>query len=128
MTKNPDLGELQTRAAEIAALLKTLSHPNRLTIACQLMDGEQSVSDIERLSGVKQPVLSRDLARLRAAGLVRDRRLSRQVFYSLADDRLERLVTALCDAFAPAQPSAGKSRKPVKRAPARALPRTRATR
>jgi DNA-binding transcriptional ArsR family regulator len=34
------------------------------------MEGERSVSEIEAATGVRQPNLSRDLARLRAAGLV----------------------------------------------------------
>ena len=64
------LDELRERAGEVAGLLKILSHPNRLLVACELMEGECSVSEIEARTGVAQPNLSRDLARLRAAGLV----------------------------------------------------------
>lgn len=92
---------LRNRPIEISGLLKTLSHPNRLLIACQLLEGEQSVSEIERRAGVRQPVLSRDLARLREEGLVATRRQSKMIYYRLSDDRLARLVTALCEAFAP---------------------------
>lgn len=95
------LYELRTRADEVAALLKTLSHRNRLLIACQLMEGELSVSAIEQRTGVRQPVLSRELARLRRDGLLATRRESRMIHYSLADSRLAALIGALCDAFAP---------------------------
>lgn len=92
---------LRDSPAEVSGLLKTLSHPNRLLIACQLLEGEQSVSEIERRAGVKQPILSRDLARLRDEGLVATRRQSKMIYYRISDERLVRLVTALCSAFAP---------------------------
>ena len=94
-----DLEQLRDRAGEVSGLLKLLAHPNRLLVACELMEGELSVSQIEAATGVRQPNLSRDLARLRAEGLVQTRREAKQIFYSLADARIEKLVTALCAAF-----------------------------
>ena len=99
MQNRLDLEALRSRAEEVSELLKLLAHPNRLLVACELMDGERSVSQIEAATGVRQPNLSRDLARLRAQGLVKTRRDAKQIFYSLADARLESLVLALCTAF-----------------------------
>ena len=108
-----DIEELRDRAGEVSSLLKLLAHPNRLLVACELMEGERAVSEIEAATGVRQPNLSRDLARLRAEGLVQTRREAKQVFYSLADARIEMLVTALCAAF-------GADLKPERVAKARA--------
>lgn len=94
-----DLEELRDRAGEVSGLLKLLANPNRLLVACELMEGERSVSEIEARTGVRQPNLSRDLARLRAEGLVTTRRESKQVFYALADTRIQALMEALCAAF-----------------------------
>lgn len=94
-----DLEQLRDRAGEVSELLKLLAHPNRLLVACELMEGERSVSEIEAATGVRQPNLSRDLARLRAAGLVSPRREAKQVFYRLADNRIETLMRAMCAAF-----------------------------
>ena len=91
--------DLRARAGEVAKLLKTLSHPNRLMIACDLLEGEKSVGAIEKSTGVVQPVLSRDLARMREEGLLTARRESKAVFYQIADPRLHKLVTALCETF-----------------------------
>jgi ArsR family transcriptional regulator len=102
---------LRRRATEVAGLMKLLSHPNRLLIACELTEGERSVAELERATGAAQPNLSRDLARMRADGLVIARRQSKSVFYRLADDRLERLIEALCAAFAPAAPATGRRKK-----------------
>ncbi|MFC7048351.1 ArsR/SmtB family transcription factor [Emcibacter nanhaiensis] len=96
MSETQALEKLRDRADEISALLKVLSHPNRLLIACELMEGERSVSEIEQNTGVKQPGLSRELARLREQGLVSTTRESKAVFYRLADERLSDLVSALC--------------------------------
>ena len=90
---------IRAKATEVAGLMKTLSHPNRLLIACELMKGEMSVSDIEAGSGVRQPVLSRELARLRDENLVETRRESKVIFYSLKDGRLKQLMEVLCLAF-----------------------------
>lgn len=101
MTAPATMSDLRDRAEEVAALLKTLSHPNRLLIICDLIEGERSVGDIEDRTGVRQPGLSRELARLRNDGLVSTRRESKVVFYRVADRRLSRLVPALCAAFGP---------------------------
>ena len=49
-----------------ADLMRSLSNPNRLMIACALAEGEQSVSELEDRLGIKQPILSQQLADLRA--------------------------------------------------------------
>lgn len=94
-----DTGELKSQAEQVAGLLKMLSHPNRLKIACELCAGEASVSALEARIGAAQPNLSRDLARMREVGLVVARRQSKSVYYRLADDRLARVIDALCAAF-----------------------------
>ncbi len=99
MTRPTDINELNHRAEEVAALLKTLSHANRLLIACALTEGEMSVGDLASYTGAEQSHLSRDLSRMRHEGLVKARRQSKNVFYRLIDNRLERLVAALCDTF-----------------------------
>ena len=95
-----DIAQLRMRAGEVSGLLKLLANPGRLLIVCELMDGERTVSEIEQRTGVRQPNLSRDLARLRAAGLVATRRDGKAVHYRLKDSRIQLLMTALCAAFA----------------------------
>lgn len=92
-------GKVKARAEEVADLLKALSHPTRLQLVCELHEGERSVSALEAATGALQSAISRDLARLRAAGLVKARRESKIVHYRLSDDRLARIIDALCDAF-----------------------------
>lgn len=92
----PDMGE---RAGEAAALLKTLANHNRLMIVCTLVEGEQSVAQLEELLGIHQPTLSQQLTVLREAGIVAARRDAKHVFYRVAEDKAALLVTALYEIF-----------------------------
>ena len=101
MSKPLTIKDLKAHAESVSGLLKELSHPHRLLIACALTEGEMNVSELEADIDVPQPHLSRDLARLRDANLVKARRESKNVYYSLADDRLSNIIDALCNAFGP---------------------------
>jgi len=86
-------------AREAAALLKALSHEARLMIMCLLMEGERSVTDLERALGRRQAAVSQQLARLRLDGLVRARRDGKTIFYSIASEHARLLMQTLAAAF-----------------------------
>lgn len=66
-------------------IFKALSNKNRLTILSGLLAGEMKVGEMENVFGISQPTLSQQLARLRSAQLVKTRRVSKEIFYSLAN-------------------------------------------
>lgn len=90
-----DFGHLKARAHEAAELLRLIGNTSRLQLLCQLADGEHSVSQLERELDIRQPALSQQLAELRRAGIVRTRRESRSVFYSLDDARVRAVLDVL---------------------------------
>ena len=93
----PQARSLEPLAEQATALLKSLAHPGRLMICCQLRERELSVSEIETLLDIRQPRLSRELAKLREEGLVIARKEARQVYYSLNDQSLVRvMMDAIC--------------------------------
>lgn len=106
-------------AEEATALLKALAHPARLMICCQLRGGEMSVGDIEETLDIRQPRLSRELAKLREEGLVETRRESKVVFYRLAESgRITGMLDAICAVMlgksaAPAEPEQGATSPPT---------------
>jgi len=106
------LEDLAPRAGEAAGLLRALAHPARLMICCLLRGGERPVSEIETLLDIKQPRLSRELSKLREEGLVQTRRVSKAVFYSLADDRAARVIDGLCAAMQAEAPAAAPAVRP----------------
>jgi DNA-binding transcriptional ArsR family regulator len=64
-------------------LFKTLADPTRRAIFERLCrDGEQTVAALTARAKVSQPAVSKHLAALKQAGLVRDRPEGRQTHYS----------------------------------------------
>ena len=95
-----EIGDLQLRAAEAAALLKAMSNEHRLLILCHLVsEGELAVGSLVDKVGLSQSALSQHLARLREEGLVSFRRESQTLFYRVADLRAARVLELLRDLF-----------------------------
>jgi DNA-binding transcriptional ArsR family regulator len=64
-------------------LFKALADPTRRAVFERLCrDGDQTVRALTDQSGVSQPAISKHLAVLKLAGLVRDRHEGRQTHYS----------------------------------------------
>lgn len=90
---------LKAKAPEAAELLRHLANANRLLLLCHISKGEISVGELERDLGIKQPGLSQQLAELRGSGLVKTRRESRSIFYSIADARAQAVMAMLHEIF-----------------------------
>ena len=91
--------DMMANARQASDFLKALSHEVRLIILCFLIDGEKSVSEIEKMLKLRQPAVSQQLARLRADGLVETRRSGKNIYYSLARSEVRDVIGALHDAF-----------------------------
>jgi DNA-binding transcriptional ArsR family regulator len=74
-----------------------------LMILCELLKGEACVTELQKAVGLSQSSLSQHLARLRQDALVKTRRESRTIYYSLADDRVKRMIALLHDIFCAAR-------------------------
>jgi DNA-binding transcriptional ArsR family regulator len=74
-------------------LFRTLADPTRRAIFVHLAgEGEQTVRALTERAGVSQPAVSKHLAVLKHAGLVRDRPEGRQTYYSARPEGLAPLV------------------------------------
>ena len=74
-------------------IFRTLADPTRRAIFERLArDGEQTVGVLTGQSGVSQPAVSKHLAVLKLAGLVRDRHQGRQTHYSAEPQGLKPLI------------------------------------
>lgn len=87
--------DMQEKVGEASAFLKKLSNPDRLLVACALVEGERSVRELEDALGIRQPGLSQQIAELREAGLIAGRKQGKQVFYRLADPRVGTFVATM---------------------------------
>ena len=96
----PDLAsQMQQASLQASQLLKSLSHPDRLLLLCQLTQGEYCVGELERLVGLGQPSLSQQLGILRKDKLVATRREGKQIYYRIASDDALAVLQLLYERF-----------------------------
>ena len=78
-----------------AQIFQALAHPTRIAVAEALRDGELPAGALQLRLGVEQANLSQHLAVLRGARVVVTRRAGNQVFYSLRDPVLTKVLDLL---------------------------------
>jgi DNA-binding transcriptional ArsR family regulator len=75
-----------------AAMLRAVAHPFRIRLLEVLSEDEECVCHLSALFDRPQPYVSQQLAALKEAGLVADRRHAQRVFYRSADSRIALLL------------------------------------
>jgi DNA-binding transcriptional ArsR family regulator len=84
--------ELDRPMSRMICIFHALSHPVRLTICKYLLARPHSVGEICDLLGLKQYVVSQQLAVLRNSDVVETNRVSRNIIYSLRSDAVRRIL------------------------------------
>ncbi len=95
----PEIERMVRRARDASEFLKALAHETRLLLLCYLAERERSVTELESILSLRQPTVSQQLARLRLDGLVTTRRDGKTIYYSIADERLHRVIAVIYDIF-----------------------------
>ncbi len=75
-----------------AEFFKALAHPLRIRILDALRPGEIGVNDLSEKLGVEQSTISQQLAVLRKSNIVEGRKEAQNVFYSVRDPAIFRLL------------------------------------
>lgn len=91
--------------SELAAL-QVIAEPNRARIIDLLRHGEHCGCDIGAALSLSPALASHHLRILRSAGVLRERSQGRWVFYTLNEERMAALRTAVIEILAPASPGA----------------------
>lgn len=97
MQKNEYTARMNTNEQTItrqARLFKALMHPTRIAILEALRHSEECVCHLEAHLQVRQAYLSQQLAVLRKAGLITDRREGMNIFYRIARPEVLNLLDA----------------------------------
>jgi DNA-binding transcriptional ArsR family regulator len=89
------LGPKQALFAQFAAIAKTLGNGHRLELLEQLAQGERTVEVLASRTDLSIANASQHLQHLRRAGLLTARRQGKFVYYTLADDGILDVLTAL---------------------------------
>lgn len=91
--------QMRVHAPDAAGLMKALGNESRLMILCTLAEGERSVGELNAMIPLSQSALSQQLARLRGQGIVKTRRESQTIYYSLAEGPADRVIRLLHDIY-----------------------------
>jgi|TARA_R110002050_G_scaffold4738_21_gene22664 DNA-binding transcriptional ArsR family regulator len=95
------LDMMKKNAGKAAQLMKALGNESRLLILCNLDGKELSVTALNNCLDLSQSALSQHLAVLRKDGLVKTRRESQTIYYSLQGDTAKRIIHTLHEMFCP---------------------------
>ncbi len=66
-----------------AKIIKAMAHPSRLMVIDALAKGEKCVCELRDLIGSDISTVSKHLSLMKEAGIITDRKVGQQVFYSL---------------------------------------------
>jgi len=83
--------------SKVTTVLRAMGNAKRMRILTELADGrERSVSELEGvMTSLSQSALSQHLGRLRRANIVRTRRKSQTIYYSIDDTDVLRILRLL---------------------------------
>ena len=91
------LPDIESEQSKLTTVLRAMSNAKRMRILNELSDGrERSVSELEGvITSLSQSSISQHLARLRRANIVRTRRESQTIYYSIDDSDVLRILRLL---------------------------------
>ncbi len=91
------LPDIEGEQSKLTTVLRAISNAKRIRILNELSDGrERSVSELEGvIASPSQSALSLHLARLRRANIVKTRRESKTIYYSIDDPDVLRILHLL---------------------------------
>lgn len=93
------MDEMQVNAGRATTLLKSMANESRLMILCQLSQKEMTVGELAEVVPLSQSALSQHLSVLRRDNLVKTRKESQFVWYSLVSDEAHKVIQTLYDLF-----------------------------
>ncbi len=82
----------EERLYDLAELFKVFGDTTRIRILYVLFEAEMCVCDIADILNMTQSAISHQLRVLKQARLVRNRRVGKQIYYSLADDHVRTII------------------------------------
>ena len=96
LNNNEDFYSNVSRASAVFSLLGDV---NRMKILLALMEGELCVYHICEIIGLKQSATSQHLRKLKDNNIVKCKKESNQVVYSIYDDHVKTIINAVLEHF-----------------------------
>ena len=76
-------------------IISAFSNPVRIKLLCCLSRGKKNVKQLIDNCGLTQSAVSQHLIKLKKAGLVKDKKIGKFVFYSITSSKLSRIANDL---------------------------------
>lgn len=93
------VAKIKKSCDNVCLILKALSHPQRLLILGHLLGGGKTVSELVELCEISQSQMSQFLIRMKMEGLIQAERQGKFQYYSIADERLVKLMKTLQEEY-----------------------------
>lgn len=77
----------------IAGFFKIVGDPTRCKIISALQNSEMCVCDLANVLGMSKSSISHQLSKMKYNGIVRKRKLGKEVYYSLDDEHVEEIFS-----------------------------------
>lgn len=91
--------EILIKCEEVSQTLKSLSHPVRLKVLCQVLESEKSVSQLTEFCEIPQSAMSQFLLRMKNEGLLTSHKEGTHVYYGLADPKIKKLLKSIKEIY-----------------------------
>ncbi|NQV84892.1 MAG: winged helix-turn-helix transcriptional regulator [Rhodospirillales bacterium] len=88
---------VEDQTVEIAEIFHLLGDPTRLRIVTSCLDEPRNVGEIADRVGISSSLTSHHLRLLKGARLVRSERRGKQVYYTAADEHIQRVLKDMRD-------------------------------
>ena len=85
------MADNKTILEQKVAILKGIAHPVRLAVVEALADHEMCVCDIANVLSMSKSSISHQLGTLRRSGIVKCKRVGKEVFYMLDDEHVKKV-------------------------------------
>lgn len=93
------IAQMRRRAGQVTRLLKCIANEQRLLVLCQLMEAEKTAGELTEITGISQSAVSQHLALLRDNEIVKTRRESQYIYYSLSSKEMQAMISLLYDLY-----------------------------
>ncbi len=87
--------QILAKCEEVAKTLKSLSHPVRLKILCQIIDSDKNVCELAEFCDVSQSAMSQFLSRMREEGIIDSRKERTSTYYKICDPKIYKFMQAI---------------------------------
>lgn len=86
---------LLDKCEQVSRILKSLSHPVRLKILCQITNADKTVGDLAEFCSISQSSMSQFLHRMYDEGIIKPHKKGTTVYYKICNPKIHRLMQAL---------------------------------